>query len=106
VKNNRESSLAEKISKLVESESRSSDVAALFAAIERVERRLDRLETETLNAEKNRTDLPLHPSLDRFAIAEAIADVVFDGQPKEKTCTFEPNGRSCDHCAMCSSRGF
>ena len=25
---------------------------------------------------------------------------------KEKTCTIEPGGKPCDHCAMCSSRGF
>jgi hypothetical protein len=24
----------------------------------------------------------------------------------EKTCSVEPGGKPCDHCAMCSSRGF
>ena len=35
-----------------------------------------------------------------------IADALFDAKSKEKTCTFEPNDRPCDHCSMCSSRGF
>jgi hypothetical protein len=25
---------------------------------------------------------------------------------KEKTCSVEPGGKPCDHCAMCSARGF
>ena len=24
----------------------------------------------------------------------------------EKVCTFEPHDKPCDHCSMCSSRGF
>jgi hypothetical protein len=103
---NKESSLAEKISKLIESESRSSEVATLFAAVERLERRLERLETTVPVTDKRGIEPPIHPSRDRFTIAEAIADAVFDGVSNDKTCTFEPNGRSCDHCAMCSSRGF
>lgn len=47
-----------------------------------------------------------HPSLEKFDVAEAIADEIFAGLQKEKACTFEPNGKPCDHCAMCSSRGF
>jgi len=106
VKNNREASLAEKISKLIESESKGPDVAALFATIERIERRLDKLELERACVEPTAPAAQDHPSLDRFAIAEAVADAIFESQSREKTCTFEPNGRPCDHCAMCSSRGF
>jgi hypothetical protein len=25
---------------------------------------------------------------------------------KEKTCSVEPGSKPCDHCAMCSARGF
>lgn len=106
MKNNRETSLAEKISKLIETDAKSSDVAALFASIERLERRLDKLETDKASIGENKVHISDHPSLERFAIAEAVADAVFDDLSKEKTCTFEPNGRPCDHCAMCSSRGF
>ncbi|MCA1818227.1 MAG: hypothetical protein LC746_17935 [Acidobacteria bacterium] len=46
-----------------------------------------------------------HPSQDRFGINEAVSELVdfFEG---EKTCTVEPGGKPCDHCAMCSTRGF
>ena len=46
-----------------------------------------------------------HPSQERFGIDDAVAELVdfFEG---EKTCTVEPGGKPCDHCAMCSTRGF
>jgi hypothetical protein len=47
-----------------------------------------------------------HSSLDQFSIAEAIADLIFEGIGENKACQFEPNDRPCDHCSMCSSRGF
>jgi hypothetical protein len=48
----------------------------------------------------------LHPSQERFNINEAIVDELVEFFEKEKACSFEPNGKPCDHCAMCSSRGF
>jgi hypothetical protein len=48
----------------------------------------------------------LHPSQEKFAVLEAVADQIIEGLKNEKACTFEPNGRPCDHCSMCSSRGF
>lgn len=47
-----------------------------------------------------------HPSMERFDINEAIVDELVEFFQKEKACSFEPNGKPCDHCAMCSSRGF
>ena len=46
-----------------------------------------------------------HPSQERFDVGEAVAELVdfFEG---EKTCNVEPGNKPCDHCAMCSSRGF
>jgi hypothetical protein len=46
-----------------------------------------------------------HPSQDLFGVGEAVAELVdfFEG---EKTCNVEPGGKPCDHCAMCSTRGF
>jgi hypothetical protein len=47
-----------------------------------------------------------HPSDERFGVAEAAVAELVDFFEKEKTCTMEPGNKPCDHCAMCSSRGF
>jgi hypothetical protein len=96
--------LAEKIARLLESEMKPADVASLFASIEKINRRLEKLETNPQYEIRN-PQLG-HPSLEKFDVAEAMADEIFAGIQKEKACTFEPNGKPCDHCAMCSSRGF
>ena len=99
--------LAEKIAKLLEAEQPNGDLASLFASIEKINHRLDKLEKASANSRPEiRAQQLTHPSLDKFSIAEAVADAVIDAKLKEKTCTFEPNGRPCDHCSMCSSRGF
>jgi hypothetical protein len=46
-----------------------------------------------------------HPSQERFGIDEAVSEMV-DFFEREKTCNLEPGGKPCDHCGMCSSRGF
>ena len=46
-----------------------------------------------------------HPSEERFGIGEAVSELV-DYFEREKVCNVEPGGKPCDHCAMCSSRGF
>lgn len=48
----------------------------------------------------------LHPSQERFGVEEATVAELVDFFQKEKTCSLEPGGKPCDHCAMCSSRGF
>jgi hypothetical protein len=96
------STLAEKIAMLIAEEAKPDNgVAPILAALEKINARLDKLETA---AAKPVASTHSHPSFDKFSIAEAIADQVFGS--KEKTCTFEPNDRPCDHCSMCSSRGF
>jgi len=47
-----------------------------------------------------------HPSVERFGIEEATVSELVDFFQKEKACSLEPGGKPCDHCAMCSSRGF
>ena len=47
-----------------------------------------------------------HPSLEKFGVEEAAVSELVDYFEKEKTCSVEPGGKPCDHCAMCSSRGF
>jgi len=98
--------LAEKLLKILESGTNNPDMAALFASIEKINHRLDKLEAAPIVLPDSRTFRPPHPSAERFSIAEAIADAVFDAKSNEKTCTFEPNDRPCDHCSMCSARGF
>ncbi|MBA3239902.1 MAG: hypothetical protein H0T60_01585 [Acidobacteria bacterium] len=47
-----------------------------------------------------------HPSQERFSdIGEAVSELV-EMFEREKTCNVEPGGKPCDHCGMCSSRGF
>lgn len=99
--------MAEKIAQILESESKTVDLSSLQASIEKINERLDKLELSSSNP-RSTLQIPQspHPSMERFAVAEAIADGIFDRYQKEKACTFEPNGKPCDHCAMCSSRGF
>ena len=47
-----------------------------------------------------------HPSEEKFGVEEATVSELVDFFQNEKTCTLEPGGKPCDHCAMCSSRGF
>ena len=47
-----------------------------------------------------------HPSLEKFGVEEAVVSELVDYFEKEKICSVEPGGKPCDHCAMCSSRGF
>jgi hypothetical protein len=47
-----------------------------------------------------------HPSQERFGVEEATVSELVDFFQNENTCTIEPGGKPCDHCAMCSSRGF
>jgi hypothetical protein len=47
-----------------------------------------------------------HPSVERFGVEEATVSQLVDFFQNEKACSLEPGGKPCDHCAMCSSRGF
>lgn len=47
-----------------------------------------------------------HPSEERFGVEEATVSELVDFFEGEKTCELEPGGKPCDHCAMCSTRGF
>ena len=54
----------------------------------------------------NSTYIPVaHPSQDRFGVGEAVAELV-DFFERDKVCKMEPGEKPCDHCGMCSSRGF
>lgn len=47
-----------------------------------------------------------HPSQEQFGVEEATVTELVDFFEKEKVCSVEPGEKPCDHCAMCSSRGF
>jgi hypothetical protein len=47
-----------------------------------------------------------HPSVERFGVEEAVINELVDYFQSEKPCSLDPSGKPCDHCAMCSSRGF
>jgi hypothetical protein len=49
---------------------------------------------------------PDHASQERFGIEEATVAELVEFFENEKKCSVEPGGKPCDHCAMCSSRGF
>lgn len=47
-----------------------------------------------------------HPTEERFGVEEAAVNELVDYFQSEKSCSIDPSGKPCDHCAMCSSRGF
>lgn len=96
-------SLAKKIAELLDAERPTVDLSGIENAIMQLGNRIERLETRPHQSVTPHTH---HPSLDKLAIAEAIADQIFGGAGNEKACTFEPNAKPCDHCSMCNSRGF
>jgi hypothetical protein len=98
--------LAERIARLLESEQQGGDLASVFASLEKINHRLDKLEAFSNPQSAIRNPQSVHPSQEKFAVLEAVADQIIEGLKTEKACTFEPNGRPCDHCSMCSSRGF
>lgn len=100
-------SLAEKIARILEKESQITDLSLFLTNVEKINLRLDRIESKLLLlAQSHTASLVSHPSTERFSVVEAFADEIVAILNKEKACTFEPNVRPCDHCSMCSSRGF
>ena len=98
--------LAEKIARLIVSESKPGNLSSIQKSLDQINIRLEKLESSSGPSHQIRTNqIPSHPSTDRFAIAEAIVESLFERDAKEKACQLEP-GKPCDHCSMCSSRGF
>lgn len=57
-------------------------------------------------SEIRNSQLPSHASQERFGIEEATVTELVEFFENEKKCSVEPGGKPCDHCDMCSSRGF
>lgn len=80
-----------------------AELAAMRATLTEMQNRLVQIEAKVGGP---RVHSPWHPSLDRFGVEEATVSELVDFFQNEKTCSMEPGGKPCDHCAMCSSRGF
>ena len=100
--------LAERIALLLQQDSEppKDDFSALQATLEKINQRLDKIESQLSSPNSDNIPHSAHPSQEKFAIDEAVVNEILEHFQKEKACTFEPNGKPCDHCAMCSSRGF
>src|SRR4026209_1103507 len=92
-----------------------SELAAMRATLSELQNRLIQIESKvgSSSAAVPRVQSPWlggvnagHPSLDRFGVEEATVSELVDFFQSEKACSLEPGGKPCDHCAMCSSRGF
>ena len=81
----------------------SSELAAMRATLNELQDRLVQIEAKV---SVPRVHSPWHPSMERFGVEEATVSELVDFFQGEKTCSMEPGGKPCDHCAMCSSRGF
>lgn len=87
-----------------------SELAAMRATLNELQNRLIQIESKV---SVPRVQSPWlsgmnasHPSVDRFGVEEATVSELVDFFQSEKACSLEPGGKPCDHCAMCSSRGF
>ena len=94
----------------------SAELAAVRSTLNELQNRLIQIEskvTTSTSGSSPRVQSPWlagvnasHPSEDRFGVEEATVSELVDFFQNEKTCTLEPGGKPCDHCSMCSSRGF
>jgi len=94
--------LAERIASLLQSDPELEGSEQLWKAIDALSRRLEALERSAPVPANPAARIANHPSLEKYAVLEAVSP----NGAEEKACTFEPNGKPCDHCSMCNSRGF
>ena len=99
----------------------SSELAAMRASLNELQNKLIQIESKVRSgsAAYSSTVAPpimhspwltgvnvSHPSQERFGVEEATVSELVDFFEKEKICSVEPGAKPCDHCSMCSSRGF
>ncbi len=101
--------LAEKIARLLQSETQNADFYSLQANLEKINQRLDRIESQ-ISVENSKFKIQnsksFHTSQEKFTNLEELADEITQSSQMEKACPYETTGKPCDHCAMCSSLGF
>ena len=92
-----------------------SELAAMRVTLNELQNRLIQIESKVSSSApaQPRVQSPWlagvnasHPSMERFGVEEAAVSELVDYFQNEKACSLEPGGKPCDHCAMCSSRGF
>jgi hypothetical protein len=100
-----------------------AEIAAVRASINDLQKRLVQLESRTRgesSAPPIQSFVPpthspwlagvnaavTHASEERFGVEEAVVNELVDYFQSEKACSLDPSGKPCDHCALCSSRGF
>ncbi len=103
--------LAEKIAHLLQAEMQAVDFNSLQSSLEKIYQRLDRIESQVTFQNTNpqsaiRNPQSFHSSQEKFPDLEELADETINASQTEKACPYEPTAKPCDHCAMCSSRGF
>lgn len=104
--------LAERIALLLqEDEKKPDDFSALRTSIKKISERLSNIEEKLETSSIHSSSFILHPSKlhasqEKFQNLEELADNIINSLQNEKACPYEPTGKPCDHCAMCSSRGF
>lgn len=100
--------LAEKIASVLQNDSEGNE--QIWKAIDDLGRRLEAVERAATSSPTTSSSSKVvrnHPSLEKYEVLEAAEpNGAADSGPDDKLCTFEPHGRACDHCSMCSSRGF
>ncbi len=100
--------LAERIAQLLRENEKGSD-DFLRESLEKINQRLDAIESR-LEVPSPKSQVPspgfAHISQEKFKSLEEIADEIIANLENEKACPYEPTAKPCDHCAMCSSRGF
>ena len=100
--------LAERIAQLLRENEKGSD-DFLRESLEKINQRLDAIESR-LEVPSPKSQVPspgfAHISQEKFKSLEEIADEIITNLENEKACPYEPTAKPCDHCAMCSSRGF
>jgi hypothetical protein len=106
----------------------SSELAEMRASLGELQRRLGQIERRVRSGVADQITSPVdkgpvtlrthspwlaglnasvsHPSQEKFGVEEATISELVDFFQNEKQCSMEPGGKPCDHCAMCSSRGF
>ncbi|SRR5215204_1501540 len=102
--------LAERIALLLQENAQGND-EALRVSLEKINQRLDRIESQIASQNSNpQSRIPnpksIHVSQEKFKSLEELADEIIADMQNEKACPYEPTGKPCDHCAMCNSRGF
>lgn len=109
--------LAERIALLLQQENERPAVAItggdefslVRASLEKINQRLDKIESQLFTQNPHtqaQNPKSFHSSQERFENLEEISHQIINSSTNDKACPFEPAGKPCDHCAMCSARGF